>query len=223
MLKTKVMGTILHKVEIPNWIKWLGWILLIIALILFKSCEKEVESVVVVVPEKKGKFDPVKPKHTPLVVYDTIKIPGKKILVQSPINDLLLRENEELKKEFREADSINKELMHNKAIQLNRFNHILSDDFVSIDFSGIVRGEIQEISTSYTLKERKEKVEIKHKETYLRILGGVEFGNRKQFDDFKIKGNLMIQDKKGNIYTGSFDTEQTFWIGINKTLFDLKR
>ena len=98
--------------KFPEWVKWLGWVLFITMLIFLKSCEgKNTQTIEVVVPEKKGEFKPQKTNHTALTVVDTFYLKGKTIIKENPINKILIAENEQLQKDFFEADSINKFLM----------------------------------------------------------------------------------------------------------------
>ena len=100
---------------------------------------------------------------------------------------------------------------------------MINDDNLLLNIDGIVQGEVKEITPSYTIKPKKVEVQVKPKETVFRLLGGLEVGNNTKLDGFAAKANLMLQNKKGNIISGSFDTNQTIWIGYNFSIFDIKR
>lgn len=207
-------------------LKYLGWILLFISL-WFKGCsddEKSSTTAKIIVPEVKGKFEAKKPKHHIVEPNKKVFIKGKTVYIENEIDPLLLAENEKLKQEFaKEKDSLKRIIAYNKAVQLNKFSSDFEDDNVVINIEGIVQGEVKEITPSYTIKEKKIEVQVKPKQTVFRLLGGLELGNNTKLDGFAAKANLMLQNKKGNIISGSFDTNQTIWIGYNFSVFDIKR
>ena len=206
--------------------KYLGWVLLF-AFLWFKGCSptpKTPQIVKVIVPEVKGKFQAKKPVNVKIKPSSRRQENGKTVYKDNPIDPLLLAENEKLKQDFaKEIDSLKRIIAYNKSVQLNKFSSDFEDDNVVININGIVQGEVKEITPSYTIKEKKVEVQVKPKETVFRLLGGFELGNNTKLDGFKAKGNLMLQNKKGNIISGSFDTNQTIWLGYNFSIFDIKR
>lgn len=207
---------------LKEFLKYLGWILLFVVL-WFRGCshnEKSTVTAKVTVPEVKGKFEAKKPVNNPI---------GQKVskvktnYIKNPIEPKLLAENEKLKQDFAKANDSIKKLQFAKAVQLNEFSSDFEDENVVININGIVQGEVKEITPNYTIKEKKVEVPVKPKETVFRLLGGLELGNNTKLDGFAAKANLMLQNKKGNIISGSFDTNQTIWIGYNFSIFDIKR
>ncbi len=205
--------------------KYLGWILLFFAL-WFKGCshnEKSTVTAKVVIPEVKGKFEAKKPINVPILSPSRRQENDKKIYIENPIDPKLIAENEKMKSDFaKETDSLKKIIAYNKAVQLNKFSTKFEDDNLLLNIDGIVQGEVKEITPNYTIKEKKVEVQVKPKETVFRLLGGVELGNNTKLDGFAAKANLMLQNRKGNIISGSFDTNQTIWIGYNFSIFDIK-
>lgn len=200
--------------------KYLGWVLLFFVL-WFRGCsdnEKSSVTAKVIVPEVKGKFEPKKPSHTSVsyVLKPTDAKPS--VLEQNLIN-----ENKKLKQDFEKANDSIKKLQFAKAIQLNKFSTDFEDDNLLLNIDGIVQGEVKEITPSYTIKPKKVEVQVKPKETVFRLLGGLELGNNTKLDGFAAKGNLMFQNRKGNIISASFDTNQTIWIGYNFSIFNIKK
>lgn len=213
----------------PIWkesFKYLGWILLFIFL-YFKGCtdnNKSVASVKVNIPEQKWSFEFKKPLHIPLEKTIEKHIEnGKTIFVENPINNKLIAENEKLKSDYEKANDSIKKISFDKAIQLNKFSTKFEDDNLVLNINGIVQGEVKEITPNYIIKEKKVDVQVKPKETVFRLLAGLELGNNKQLDGFKVKANLMMQNRKGNIISGSFDTNQTIWVGYNVSIFNIKK
>lgn len=206
-------------------IKYSGWILLFIVL-WFNNFSNEEQTVVmakVTVPEIKGKFEAKKPKHTPIATTRKTAT-GEVVYVENPINEELIQENIQLKIDFAKADSIQRVKLYDEAVQLSTFTSPpFEDENIKIDISGIVQGEVKEVFPLYKIKERKIEVPVKVKQTVFRLLGGTEIGNNTHFNDFKVKGNVMFQNRKGNIFSASYDTRETFWIGYNATLFEIKK
>lgn len=199
-----------------------GWIILLV-LLWFQSCNSaETQLVTVTTPEIKGKFDAKKPKHTPIATTRKTAA-GEVVYLENPINAALIQENTQLKIDFAKADSIQRVKLYDEAVQLNTFTKNFEDSNISIDINGIVQGEVKEVFPSYTIKERKIEVPVKVKQTVFRLLGGTEIGNNTHFNDFRVKGNMMFQNRKGNIFSASYDTQETFWIGYHATFFEIKK
>ena len=218
----------LHSPYIKEFLKYLGWILLFVFL-WFRGCSGSLPSTQiakVIIPEVKAKFEAKKPVHEAIVINANNKAnmqKGKTVFVENPINENLIAENEKLKKDFAKADSSTKDVIFEKVATLNKFSTKFEDENLLININGIVQGEVKEITPNYTIKEKKIEVPIKLKETVFRVLGGIEVGNNAQLNAFKLKANLMFQNRKGNIISGSFDTNQTIWVGFNVSIFDVKR
>lgn len=218
----------------PLWkefLKYLGWILLFVFL-WFRGCSgttPTTQTAKVIVPEVKAKFESKKPVHEAIEMAKERPEKALKNNFNKPSGvDFayieMTKENEKLKTVFaKETDSLKKVIAYNKAIQLNKFSTKFEDENVVLNINGVVQGEVKEITPNYTIKERKMEVPVKQKETVFRLLGGLELGNNTQLDAFKLKANLMFQNKKGNIISGSFDTNQTVWVGYNISIFDIKK
>ena len=213
----------------PLWkesFKYLGWILLFVFL-WFRGCSNaQIPNVAtkVIVPEVKGDFEPKKPAHHVVDVNNMVTSQkSKTIYKENPINQKLIAENEKLKADFAKASGVDKPLLFDKAIKLNKFSTKFEDDNLILNIDGIVQGEVKEITPNYTIKEKKIEIPVKQKETVFRLLGGVELGNNTLLNDFKAKGTIMFQNKKGNIISSSFDTNQTIWVGYHISIFDVKK
>jgi hypothetical protein len=210
-----------------EFFKYLGWILLFVFL-WFNGCsrnEKSVASVKITIPEVKGSFDSEKPKHTPIVINANNKAvvqKGETAFYENEI-DKMIAESEKLKQDFAKANDSIKKLQYSKAIQLNKFNSVFEDDAIKININGIAKGEVKELTPTYTIKERKLEVPVQAAATAFRILAGMEVGNNTSLNDFKVKANIMFQNRKGNILSASFDTNQTIWVGYSFSILNIKR
>lgn len=212
-----------------NWqlFKWLGWVLLSLFLLL-KTCESN-ETITATIPEKKGKFEAVKPNHEPIGNIEQFKKPtirknlsnadkSKKEIdfLQSEI-DALLQENKTLIDNFSKAPDTVKKTEYAKAIQLNEFSQTYNDSLVNIKAKGLVRGTVEKLGFEYKIKEQKIKLPIKKK---IGVYLGSEIGINKDLNQFTYKANLGIQNKKGNIYRASYQRINNQDFGLIG--FDLK-
>jgi hypothetical protein len=201
---------------------------LVAVIFIQNSCEPNpTEPKKIVIPEIKGKSPITKPVQVVIEPDKPFTIPkqhnNKKEneFLQKQI-DSLLKQNNELIEAFAAAtDSLQNEL-YKKAISIRYYEECYGDEFVEIASSGFVRGEIQSMKFNYTIREKSIKTPP-DKEVTFRLMGGVEFGNTLQFDSFLVKGNLGFQNKKGNVFTTSFDTQERIWIGYNASIFKIKR
>lgn len=194
---------------------FLGW---------FGGCSsdpKKEDVQTVTIPEVSGKFEPQKPKSKPLEWPNKdqkkpiIKWKDKEIHIENPVNIELAHQYVKAK------DSIERLNLYLKSIQISSFSSKFEDENILINMNGIVRGEVQEITPSYTIKPRK--AEIKPKQTVFRLLVGAEVGSSIITPKLNIKANLMLQNKHGDIISGSYDTNQVYWIGFHKSIFNIKR
>ena len=204
-----------------NIILYLGWFLFFVT-IWFKSCgsSEKPNTHKITIPEIKGKFGPKNDiNHT---IIDTQYL-SKIIKVQDPklISDIaeLYNENEELKKNYIDADSLQRELMYLKSIQLSEFYSEFDNDTINILIKGIVQGEVKQMQPFYTIKER----QVIVPEVKFRLLAGGTIGNTTTFNNPLFSAGIGFQNKKGNILLGSFDTEKRISIGYYKSVFKIKK
>jgi hypothetical protein len=203
-------------------------IALLLFLLWFKSCSSpgENKTIKVVAPEVKGTFKAVKPNQKTIVQYIELptkgqKLPNNEEFLQNQINELL-RNNEKLNDAYGDASDSLKKALYSNAIAIKSFNHIFDNDTINITANGLVRGEIQSIAIDYKIKSRTIEI-LKPKETFLRVMGGIEVGNTKLLDNFTTKATLGFQNRKGNIITFGTDTEKRIYVGYSVSIFNWKR
>ena len=220
-----------------DWYKTTFLILAItFAILWLKGCSTESQTpqlVEVTVPEVKGKLEPKKPVQEPVKLPTNDK--SKIVKVENPIDKQLIAENvrlkqyvaenEKLKLAFaQETDSLKKQLLYEKVVQLNNFSTKFEDDNIELNIDGVVQGEVKEITPSYKIKERTAQAEVKAKETVLRLLAGAELGlPTNSTRPLPLKANIMLQNRKGNIWSVSLDTNGTIWAGYNFSIFNFRR
>ncbi|MBA4154143.1 hypothetical protein [Flavobacterium sp.] len=186
---------------------------------LQNSCEPNPPSTkAIVIPEKSGTFEPVVPKQEvakwndpkPIIKWKEIKIE-----IENPINLKLFNDYLTAK------DSMERMNIMLLAVTERTIDEPFEDSLIKINITGSVYGTVKNIKPTYTIKS----IEVdapEEKETVFRLMGGVEFGNTLQFDSFLVKGNLGFQNKKGNVFTASFDTQQRIWVGYNASIFRIR-
>ena len=207
--------------RIKTFIKsYLGWILFFLMVWLNAGAGKEIKTVKVIVPTVTGKLESKKPELKPLEIKQEpiVKKDGL-VYKENPFNIILAEENTKLKADYsRMSDSL-KSKAYDKAIELNTFSYKSEDKYLKLTIDGIVRGEVSEITPSYTIKERESEVFVKEKLPGLKVLGGVEVGNTKTLDNLSFKGSVLFQNRKGNIISAGYDTDNKIWLGYYRSIF----
>ena len=203
-------------IVIPNWFKWIGWIVAVVIILFFKACNPEHKFVTVKTPKIKGQFIGQKPNAE--IIHDTVYLKGNTVVKVNPLNAKLKYENSILIEQFLIVDSINKVLLYQKAIAISKFSTKFDDEFLELNIKGIVRGEVQEIIPNYKIKSRKLEVPIKIKQPYFSLRAGAEIGNNKNLDGFVYKGNIFI-----NNFSVSIDNQKNYFIGYSIPILTLKK
>ena len=215
--------------NLKDWLWKMAFIgiLILIVFSFFKRCDHK--KITVTIPEKKGSFQTDVVENKPVTI-ETVKYLTKFVksnpdnkeneFLQSEITRLLA-ENEKLSSSYQNANDSLKQALYDKAIQLNIYSKTFEDTVVKIDISGLVRGEVQNMISNYTIKEQK--VKITPNQTVFRVLAGGEVGNNTSLSNPIFKANLMLQNAKGNIFSGSYDANGNFYAGYNFSILNIKK
>lgn len=207
--------------RIKTFIKsYLGWILFFLMVWLNAGAGKEIKTVKVIVPTVTGKLESKKPELKPIEIKQEpiVKKDGL-VYKENPFNIILAEENTKLKSDYSKMSDSLKSKAYDKAIELNTFSYKSEDKYLKLTIDGIVRGEVSEITPSYTIKEQESEVFVKEKLPGLKVLGGVEVGNTKTLDDLSFKGSVLFQNRKGNIISAGYDTDNKIWLGYYRSIF----
>ena len=207
--------------RIKTFIKsYLGWILFFLMVWLNAGAGKEIKTVKVIVPTVTGKLESKKPELKPIEIkQEPIVNRDRLIYKENPFNIILAEENTKLKSDYSKMSDSLKSKAYDKAIELNTFSYKSEDKYLKLTIDGIVRGEVSEITPSYTIKEQESEVFVKEKLPGLKVLGGVEVGNTKTLDDLSFKGSVLFQNRKGNIISAGYDTDNKIWLGYYRSIF----
>ena len=210
-------------------LKWVGVIGIAILIgILLRKCKGEpsVTTQKVTTKEVKGGYKYVEPKNT--VIENNYYVNGKKQpasndkFLQEQI-DKLLAENQKLVELFSEKSEAEKDSLYKEAIKLNEFSQTFDDEKVKIDVSGITQGKVKVIKADYFIKPQKIDVEVKQKQRIFALKLGGEYGNSIELNKGVFKGNIEFENKKGNSFSYSYDSDKRHWLGYKITIFDIKR
>lgn len=210
-------------------LKWVGVIGISILIgILLQKCKSEpsVTTQKVTTKEVKGSFKPTEPKNT--VIENNYYVNGKKQpssndeFLQEQI-DKLLAENQKQTEFFARSNDSLQTLLYEKAIKLNEFSQTFDDEKVKIDVSGIAQGKVKTIKADYFIKPQKIDVEVKQKQRIFALKLGAEYGNSLELNKGVFKGNIEFENKKGNSFSYSYDSDKRHWLGYKMTIFDIKR
>jgi len=217
IIKYLIFGITFHLV--------LGW---------FTKCssDKKIDHVEkIVIPSQSGSFEPKKPESKPFEIKQRTITEVKKdvtIYITNPLNEKLVRENDSLKIVFYKMSDSLKTKAYDKAIELNSFSSRFEDKFMILNINGIVRGEVQEITPSYTRKEFE--IESKQKESVFRLLAGAKIQSSIISPSFNTEGNLMFQNKRGDIISAGYSNKNlnelnkdVFSVGYYKSIFNIKK
>ena len=218
--------------ELNRFYRMLKWVIVIgfaiLIGILLRKCKGEpsVATQKVTTKEVKGSFKPTEPKNT--VIENNYYVNGKKQpasndkFLQEQIDKLLV-ENQKLVELFSEKPAAEKDSVYKEAIKLNEFSQTFDDEKVKIDVSGIAQGKVKVIKADYFIKPQKIDVEVKQKQRVFALKLGAEYGNSIELNKGVFKGNIEFENKKGNSFSYSYDSDKRHWLGCKMTIFDIKR
>lgn len=192
-------------------------IAVLIILLWQKSCTGKDEPVVINVPEKRGSFPEVF-NPDPIVIdrpYEVIKWKTETIEVQNPVNRELIIAYQLA------TDSLQRLKLYAEAIGEQDYHIPYEDSLIKTDSYIKSQGKVLSFKQDYIIKEQK--IPYRPKETVLRLLGGFEAGNTIQLNGFSAKANIMLQNRKGNILSAGYDTNERIWIGYNFSIFNIRK
>lgn len=197
-------------------------IILLFVIFLQKSCNnKELPSIQnqeVTIPSQNGSFNSLKPvKIHDTIVKDSIIFKNKTISVINPLDKELVINY------LKAKDSIDKLNLFINAVKINKYKENFDNKDISLTIEAETTGTLNYIKPTYIIKEKTIDVPVKIKQTVFAIYTGVETYNNTLLNNFGIKIDLGIQNKKGDIYTAGFDTNNNIYIGYKLRLINIKK
>lgn len=181
--------------------------LLIFSLFLQKSCSNKTAKVKTVV-QYDTIFKPSEIKTKIVTKYKNIK--GEDVLIPGKIDTV------EVKVFEKATDSVQFNMFTN-ATKIRSYTTEFKDSVTNVSIYTETKGELLKIVPTITVKQ------FKVKQTVFALYGGIEVYNNLQLSNPGIKVDLGIQNKKGDIFTGGYDTNQNIYIGFKKQIFNIKK
>jgi len=181
--------------------------LLIFSLFLQRSCSNKSIKLQEVI-KYDTIFKPVASKPVVTTKYKTIK--GKDILIPGKIDTI------EVKVFEQSVDTI-KLNMYINATKIRSYTTQFNKSDADISIYSETKGELLKIVPTVKIKQ------VSVKETVFALYAGLEVYNNLQLSNPGVKVDLGIQNKKGDIFTGGYDTNQNIYVGFKKQLFNIKK
>lgn len=172
-----------------------------------RGCEKTTSDPVnVIVKEKKGSFPEIK---NPVPIKKGVHTTNGSVHTGNkvPVTELPCVVYNEVSKK---TDTIKE----------NEYELIQEDSLIKTTNKIKTLGTLLSFQQDYLIKSTA--VKAKPKETVLRVMAGMEIGNNIKLNDFAAKANLMFQNRKGDVISASFDTEQRIWVGYQFSILNIK-
>lgn len=203
------------KVNVTNILLGALILLLVWQNFLQKPVEKEPVPITVTIPEYKGSTGQ---KVIERVITQPVYLPSTKETVQVDSG---------WKKKYEQAqDSLEKNKLYLEAIKIKKYEKTLVDnDTIQIKGFATTRGSLLDYTVDYRIKPISLSYvpEVVTKRPTLSAGFGVEGGiPTLPNTSFLLKGNFKLENSKGNSINVGYDTENRFWIGINKTFKIIK-
>lgn len=194
------------------------FIMFLISVVKQCSEDKEKVSATIKIPEKTGVFE----KATDTIYTEKIKdsivyTKGKTLYTENPINKQLAEDY------LKATDSIKKLQLYLNAIQEKDGTYVYDNNDVKLEIYAKTRGDLLELKPKYTVKPTEAKVDVPVKQTVFAMYGGVEVSNNTNLNNFGVKADLGIQNKKGTIFTVGADTRSNYYVGVKVKILDIKK
>lgn len=213
------MGEIFNRNIMVNIFKKYFWqissfTLLLLLFLLPRNCGKiETQIEYVKVPVKEGSFVDYKP--TPIDLPNYIFVNEKDTIeTENPLNKELEQKYIQAQKE---RDSFKLKVLYFEAIQIRKYRKTFEDDNITVNVFASTTGTLDTLNVYYKTKEDS----IKLKQPVFRLLAGPELQlhNNQLFP----AASIGIQNKKGNIFEGSYNTNGDFSIGYKHNIWTIKK
>lgn len=190
-------------------------VIVVLAFFLFtKSCKKE--TTLVEIPAVTREMETIIKDS---IIYKPVfkAITKEKIVVKTDtiVDAELVAWLEDNLKVYKQAtDSLQRENLYLKSIEPKFFTTHTTDENLDLTLTGYVSGTIHKITPTYTIK--KKTIETSKKNAFL--IGG-QIGQTKDFNSALFEANFLLKNKKDNIISIGYDTENRFKVGYFTKIF----
>lgn len=148
-----------------------------------------------------------------------------KIIKDSVIyrDTIVYKENLELIERFNKIETEKGRLeAYIKSITLNKYNIPYEDKYIKTNSLLTTRGEIVSFEQKYEIKPQDISIDVPTKETKFALYAGAGLSNNLQLNNFAVQGNIGFQNKKGDILSINYDTQNNITVGYSFRLINIK-
>jgi hypothetical protein len=184
--------------------------LLIFSLFLQRSCNnnKQPFEKVKTVIKYDTIFKPSEIQSKVVTKYKTIK--GKDVYIPGKVDTV------EVKVFEKATDSVQFNMFTN-ATKIRSYKNDFSDNNADVSIYTETKGELLKIVPTVHIKQ------VKKVETKFALYVGGGISNNLQFNNFAVEAKLGLQNKKGDILSVSYDTQQNIGVGYSFRLINIKK
>jgi len=184
--------------------------LLIFSLFLQRSCShnKQPFQKVNTTVQYDTIYKPSEIKTKVVTKYKTIK--GEDVYIPGKVDTV------EVKVFEKASDSIQFKMFTN-ATKIRSYKSEFKDSVADVSIYTETKGELLKIVPTVHIKQ------VKKVETKFALYVGGGLSNNLQFNNFAIQANVGLQNKKGDILSISYDTQQNIGVGYSFRLINIKK
>lgn len=189
-------------------------ILFLLLVLLPRNCGKiETRVEYIKVPVKEGSFVDYKP--TPIDLPNYIFVNGKDTIeLENPINKDLEQKYIDAQKR---GDSLAQKVLYFEAIQTRKYRKTFEDKNITVNVFAATTGTLDTLSVYYKTKEDS----VKIKQPVFRLLAGPQLNiiNNQLYPGLSVG----IQNKKGNMFEGSIDSDKNISFIYKHNIWTIKK
>ena len=157
------------------------------------------------------KFDTIyKPVELPQkVVTRYVNKKGETVYLPGKVDTVLV-------KEFENSDK--KDSLYAEAIRIRQYRQDFNDSIADVSVFAETQGELLKLAPTVKLKAR-----LPDKKTVFALYGGVDVFNSTSLDNFGVRANLGVQNKRGDIISAGYDTNNNVYVGYTVRILNIRR
>jgi hypothetical protein len=121
-----------------------------------------------------------------------------------------------LVKEFENSDK--KDSLYADAIRIRQYRQDFNDSIADVSIFAETQGELLKLAPTVKLKTR-----LPEKNTVFALYGGVDVFNSTSLDNFGVRAQLGVQNKRGDIISAGYDTNNNVYLGYTVRILNIRR
>jgi hypothetical protein len=157
------------------------------------------------------KFDTIyKPVELPQkVVTRYVNKKGEIVYLPGKVDTVLV-------KEFENSDK--KDSLYADAIRIRQYRQDFNDSIADVSIFAETQGELLKLAPTVKLKAK-----LPEKKTVFALYGGVDVFNSTSLDNFGVRAQLGVQNKRGDIISAGYDTNNNVYVGYTVRILNIRR